>query len=170
MSLAASPLNIATAITLEGSVVRLEPIRREHAEMFWEVAKDALDDIFQWIPHRMKTREDFLSLVQKAFQEQERGESVVFATVEQSSGTSSQHSLHEYRPHQSPGGDRVHLDRARVAAHRRQHRSQIFDAESRVRSLEMLSRRTEDGCSESEVTERHPAHRRKKKKEPCAGT
>src|SRR5882762_5343357 len=86
MSLAASPLNIATAITLEGSVVRLEPIRREHAEMFWEVAKDALDDIFQWIPYRMKTREDFLSLVQKAFQEQERGESVVFATVEQSSG------------------------------------------------------------------------------------
>jgi RimJ/RimL family protein N-acetyltransferase len=85
MSLAASPLNIATAITLEGSVVRLEPIRREHAEMFWEVAKDALDDIFQWIPYRMKTREDFLSLVQKAFQEQERGESVVFATVEQSS-------------------------------------------------------------------------------------
>jgi RimJ/RimL family protein N-acetyltransferase len=85
MSLAASPLNIATAITLEGSVIRLEPIRREHAEMFWEVAKDALDDIFQWIPYRMKTREDFLSLVQKAFQEQERGESVVFATVEQSS-------------------------------------------------------------------------------------
>jgi N-acetyltransferase len=86
MSLAASPLNIATAITVEGSVVRLEPIRREHAEMFWEVAKDALDDIFQWIPYRMKTGEDFLSLVQKAFQEQERGESVVFATVEQSSG------------------------------------------------------------------------------------
>jgi RimJ/RimL family protein N-acetyltransferase len=84
--MAASPLNIATAITLEGSVVRLEPIRREHAEMFWEVAKDALDDIFQWIPYRMKTREDFLSLVQKAFQEQERGESVVFATVEQGSG------------------------------------------------------------------------------------
>lgn len=86
MRMAASPLNIATAITLEGSVVRLEPIRREHAEMFWEVAKDALDDIFQWIPYRMKTREDFLSLVQKAFQEQERGESVVFATVEQGSG------------------------------------------------------------------------------------
>jgi RimJ/RimL family protein N-acetyltransferase len=85
MSMAASPLNIATAITLEGSVVRLEPIRHEHAEMFWEVAQDALDDIFQWIPYRMKTREDFLSLVQKAFQEQERGESVVFATVEQSS-------------------------------------------------------------------------------------
>jgi N-acetyltransferase len=34
----------------------------------------------------MKTPEDFLRLVDKAFQEQQRGESVVFATVERSSG------------------------------------------------------------------------------------
>ena len=88
MSLIATPslLNIATPITLEGSVVRLEPIRSEHAEMFWEVAKDALDDIFQWIPYRMKTREDFERLVKKAFDEQERGESMVFATVGRNSG------------------------------------------------------------------------------------
>jgi RimJ/RimL family protein N-acetyltransferase len=86
MTLAASPLNIAVPITLEGSVVRLEPIRHEHAEIFWQVAKDALDDIFQWIPYRMKTREDFQRVLEKAFEEQERGESVVFATVEQKSG------------------------------------------------------------------------------------
>jgi RimJ/RimL family protein N-acetyltransferase len=73
-------------ITLEGSVVRLEPIRREHAALFWDAAKDALDDIFQWIPYRMKTREDFELLVEKALAEQERGESVVFATVERSGG------------------------------------------------------------------------------------
>jgi N-acetyltransferase len=86
MGLATSPLNIVTPVTLEGSVVRLEPIRREHAEIFWEVARDALDDIFQWIPYRMKTREDFQRLVVKIFDEQERGESVAFATVERSSG------------------------------------------------------------------------------------
>jgi len=86
MSLPAAPLNIVTPLTLEGSVVRLEPIRREHAEVFWEVAKGALDDIFRWIPYRMKTREDFERLVEKAFQEQERGESIVFATVERRSG------------------------------------------------------------------------------------
>jgi RimJ/RimL family protein N-acetyltransferase len=86
MSLVASPLNVVTPITLEGSVVRLEPIRREHAEIFWEVAKDALDNIFQWIPYRMKTRKDFQRLVEKAFEEQERGESIVFATIERSSG------------------------------------------------------------------------------------
>jgi N-acetyltransferase len=86
MSLVASPLHIVTPIMLEGSVVRLEPIRREHAEIFWEIAKDALDDIFQWIPYRMKTREDFQRVVAKALDEQERGESVVFATIERESG------------------------------------------------------------------------------------
>jgi RimJ/RimL family protein N-acetyltransferase len=85
MGFVASPLNIVTPITLEGSVVRLEPIRRDHADDFWDIAKDALDDIFQWIPYRMKTREDFHHLVEKAFDEQKRGESIVFATVERGS-------------------------------------------------------------------------------------
>lgn len=80
------PLNIALPLTLEGSVVRLEPIRHEHAQMFWEVAKDDLDDIFRWIPYSMKTPGDFQELTSKAFDEQKRGESVVFATVERSSG------------------------------------------------------------------------------------
>jgi N-acetyltransferase len=86
MSLAASPLNIVMPVTVEGSVVRLEPVRREHAEILWDVAKHALDDIFQWIPYRMKTREDFQRLIEKALNEQERGESIVFATVECASG------------------------------------------------------------------------------------
>jgi len=81
-----TPLDITMPLTLEGSVVRLEPIRREHAQLFWDVAKSDLDDIFRWIPYAMQTRQDFEKLVEKAFAEQERGESVVFATVEQSSG------------------------------------------------------------------------------------
>ncbi len=85
MNLAASPLQIVMPVTLEGSVVRLEPIRHEHAEIFWQVAKDSLDDIFQWIPYRVKTREDFQHLVERLFEEQERGESVAFATVERGS-------------------------------------------------------------------------------------
>jgi RimJ/RimL family protein N-acetyltransferase len=86
MSLAANPLEIIVPVTLEGSVVRLEPIRRQHAELFWDVAKNDLDDIFRWIPYEMKTREDFQTLIDKALAEQERGESVVFATVERTSG------------------------------------------------------------------------------------
>jgi len=86
MSLAVSPLEIIVPVTLEGSVVRLEPIRREHAELFWAVAKNDLGDIFRWIPYAMKTREEFQTLIDKAFAEQGRGESVVFATVERTSG------------------------------------------------------------------------------------
>jgi RimJ/RimL family protein N-acetyltransferase len=81
-----TPLDINLPVSLEGSFVRLEPIRPEHAQLFWEVAKNDLDDIFRWIPYAMKMREDFEKLVDKAFAEQERGESVVFATVERSSG------------------------------------------------------------------------------------
>jgi N-acetyltransferase len=86
MSTLTLPLNIVTPLTLEGSTIRLEPIRPEHVDNFWDAAKDALDDIFQWIPYSMKTREDFQRLVEKAFAEQERGESIVFATIERNSG------------------------------------------------------------------------------------
>ena len=86
MSVAAAPLDIKTPVTLDGSTVRLEPIRREHAQLFWDAAKDALEDIFRWIPYPMRTPEDFQRVVDKAFTEQDRGESVVFATVERSSG------------------------------------------------------------------------------------
>jgi len=86
MSSSIAPLDIVLPLTLEGSAVRLEPIRQEHSELFWNVAQNDLDDIFRWIPYSMKTREDFDKLIQKAQQEQERGESVVFATVERGSG------------------------------------------------------------------------------------
>lgn len=81
-----TPLNITVPLTLEGSVVCLEPIRHEHGKLFWEAAKIDLEEIFRWIPYSMKTAEDFQRLIEKAFDEQERGESVVFATVERSSG------------------------------------------------------------------------------------
>ncbi len=67
-------------------MVRLELLRREHADLFWNIAKNNLEDIFRWIPYSMKTREDFQGLVEKAFSEQERGESVVFATIERANG------------------------------------------------------------------------------------
>jgi RimJ/RimL family protein N-acetyltransferase len=54
--------------------------------LFWEVAKDHLEDIFRWIPYSVRTPEDFRKLVNKAFEEQERRESIVFAMVERSSG------------------------------------------------------------------------------------
>lgn len=86
MNPAVSQLNTVAPFTLDGDVARLEPIRREHAHLFWEAAKESLDDIFRWIPYSIKTEEDFQRLVEKAFAEQERGESLVFATVERAFG------------------------------------------------------------------------------------
>jgi N-acetyltransferase len=83
---AAGPLDIRVPFTLEGSVVRLEPIRLQHAGILWEVAKNDLEDIFRWIPYAVRTQEDFRKLVDKALDEQQRGESVVFATMEAASG------------------------------------------------------------------------------------
>jgi RimJ/RimL family protein N-acetyltransferase len=79
-------LKMIVPLTLEGNVVRLEPIGREHADIFWEAAKDHVEEIFKWIPYRMQTREDFRRMVDKIFDEQQRGESVAFATVEPKSG------------------------------------------------------------------------------------
>jgi N-acetyltransferase len=85
MSVATPSLNIITPITLTGTSVSLEPLRREHAGLFWEAAKDHLEDIFRWIPYPMKSVEDFERVANQAFAEQERGESVVFATLERRS-------------------------------------------------------------------------------------
>lgn len=81
-----SPLNISLPLTLEGSVVRLEPIRCDHALLFWDVARDNVDEIFRWFPYSVKNLREFEALVAKSLAEQERGESVPFATVEKSSG------------------------------------------------------------------------------------
>lgn len=80
-----SPLNITVQLTLQGSAVSLQPLRRDHAALFWDVAKENAEDIFRWIPYSMRTLEDFQQMVEKAFAEQERGQSVVFATVERAS-------------------------------------------------------------------------------------
>jgi N-acetyltransferase len=84
MSRAAS-LNIVTPLTLEGSVVRLEPVRREHSALFWAAVKDNLE-IFQWMPYSLKTPADFDQFVAGILEEEKRGVSVPFATVERSSG------------------------------------------------------------------------------------
>ena len=44
-------------VTLDGNAVRLEPIRREHWKLLWDVAKDSAEDIFRWIPYPMLTPE-----------------------------------------------------------------------------------------------------------------
>jgi RimJ/RimL family protein N-acetyltransferase len=75
-----------TSVTLEGSIIRLEPMRLEHAPLFWEAARGALEEIFRWYPWSMRTKDDFTRYVERVLAEQENGASVAFATVAQESG------------------------------------------------------------------------------------
>jgi RimJ/RimL family protein N-acetyltransferase len=74
----------ASLVTLTGTNVRLEPLQPEHATLLWEVAKDHLQDLFQWIPYRMETIEDFHAFNRTVRDEQQRGLTVPFATVDRS--------------------------------------------------------------------------------------
>ena len=75
-----------TPVTLDGSIIRLEPMRLEHAPRFWEAARGALEEIFRWYPWSMRTKDDFTRYVERVLAEQEKGLSVAFATVARESG------------------------------------------------------------------------------------
>jgi RimJ/RimL family protein N-acetyltransferase len=72
--------------SLEGTHVRLEPLRVEHAPMLWEIVKEHLDDMFRWIPYRLRSLQDFEAFNRQVLHERQRGLSVPFATVERESG------------------------------------------------------------------------------------
>ena len=66
--------------------MRLEALRPEHAPLLWEIAKDHLTDLFQWIPYKMESFEDFCAFNRYVLDEQRRGLTVPFATIERGSG------------------------------------------------------------------------------------
>lgn len=68
--------------SLEGTYVRLDPLRPEHVPLLWEIAKDHLADLFQWIPYRLHSFDDFQAFNRQVSDEQARGLTVPFATVE----------------------------------------------------------------------------------------
>ncbi len=74
------------SVTLQGKYVRLEPLRPEHAAKLWEIAKDHLHELFQWIPYRLESLEDFRVFNRHVLEEQKRGLTVPFATFERKSG------------------------------------------------------------------------------------
>lgn len=68
--------------SLQGTHVRLAPLRPEHADALWEIAKDHLADLFRWIPYQLKSVDDFRAFNAQILSEQERGISVPFVTFE----------------------------------------------------------------------------------------
>ena len=75
----------ASIFALQGTCVRLEPLRSEHAPVLWEIAKDHLVDLFRWIPYRLESLDDFRKFNRHVLDEQQRGLTVPFATIERSS-------------------------------------------------------------------------------------
>lgn len=73
-------INIFNPVTLEGQVVRLEPMRREDAMILWEAFRGSLEPVFRWYPWSMRSLEDFQTYVDRVLADQERGFSVNFTT------------------------------------------------------------------------------------------
>src|SRR5690348_6804875 len=51
--------------------------------MLWEIAKDHLADLFQWIPYELKSLSDFEDFNHRILEEQSRGVSMPFATFKE---------------------------------------------------------------------------------------
>ena len=71
--------------TLEGEHVRLEPLQPKHTRGLWEIAKNHLEDLFQWIPYQLESFESFQKFNARVLDEQRHGLSVPFATFERGS-------------------------------------------------------------------------------------
>jgi RimJ/RimL family protein N-acetyltransferase len=71
---------------LSGRSARLEPLLPEYAPLLWEIAKTHLGDLFQWIPYKMESLEDFRNFNRHVLDEQGRGLTLPFAIFEVGSG------------------------------------------------------------------------------------
>jgi N-acetyltransferase len=69
---------------LEGENVRLEPLKLEHLEELCQVGLD--ETLWLWTANVITSKEDMRRYIETALDEQRRGVSLPFATVEKSSG------------------------------------------------------------------------------------
>lgn len=72
-------------VTLEGEHVRLEPLALGHLVALADVALD--DDLWEWIPTPVRSRDDLAGYVRAALDGQANGDTLPFATVERATGT-----------------------------------------------------------------------------------
>ena len=70
-------------IILEGKDVRLEPLRIEHLENLCKVGFE--ESIWRWTTMQIKTNSDMRRYLETALDEQDRGVSLPFVTIEKSS-------------------------------------------------------------------------------------
>jgi RimJ/RimL family protein N-acetyltransferase len=70
-------------VTLEGQHVRLEPLGLGHLDGLCQVGLD--EDLWRWIPHQVRTRDEMRGYIETALKEQASGSALPFATVERGS-------------------------------------------------------------------------------------
>lgn len=71
-------------VTLEGRVVRLEPLSIVHHAPLCEIGLER--ELWQWIPERVTTPEEMRSYIEAALAAQASGTALPFATIERASG------------------------------------------------------------------------------------
>ncbi len=80
----AAPIRVAP-LTLEGKVVRLEPLTREHADAL--LAAASFPEIWQWTGSApIASMDDMRAYMELALSEQAAGRAVPFVTIERASG------------------------------------------------------------------------------------
>jgi len=72
-------MNLAPVV-LEGCHIRLEPLTLEHHEPFCKIGLN--EEIWQWFPQPVHSREDMLHYIHTALEWQAAGTALPFATVE----------------------------------------------------------------------------------------
>ncbi len=79
-----APEMVVSPVTLEGALVRLEPLAKTHLAGLAEVGLD--EELWRWIPTAVRTREEMAGYIETALNEQERCISLPFAIVEKATG------------------------------------------------------------------------------------
>lgn len=70
---------VVRPVTLEGAIVRLEPLAMAHHAALWEVAKD--HELWRWTATDIRTPEDLTRYMEHALAEQAAGRALPFATI-----------------------------------------------------------------------------------------
>ena len=71
-------------VTLEGRVVRLEPLALEHLDALAEVGLDL--ELWRWIPFPIRTKDGLRGYVEEALRDRAAGRAMPFVTVLQQTG------------------------------------------------------------------------------------
>ena len=71
---------------LEGNVVRLELLKSEHTSRLWKVAEHSLENIFRYIPRRIRNLREFHKSIESALRERAERQAIPFVIVEKQLG------------------------------------------------------------------------------------